>query len=209
MLTRLIYTSTVREDVNLEELQRILTQSQTNNQKRDLTGVLAFNSKIVLQGLEGGRDEINALYTKLLADPRHHKVVMLKYQEIRSRQWANWSMGFAAPHAANRAIFLKHSQHSAFNPYVMGGDAVENMLLDMAGKTVAMVVSDNAFGMSAPASATTFAAPAPQPAMMRSTPSMSTGEQSPAREALHAAMSVPAAASPQPGAPTIDRFLSR
>lgn len=51
MLIRLIYASTVRDGVDLNELKRILAQSQANNQRRDLTGILAFNSKIVLQAL--------------------------------------------------------------------------------------------------------------------------------------------------------------
>lgn len=144
MLIRLIYASTVGDNVNLDELKRILAQSQVNNQRRDLTGVLAFNSKILLQALEGGRDVVNALYAKLLADPRHHKVMLLKYQEISSRQWGGWSMGFAAPHAENRAVFLKHSAHSVFNPYAMSGDAVEAMLADMVGKTLSLTVSDSA-----------------------------------------------------------------
>ncbi|AEG93152.1 BLUF domain-containing protein [Ramlibacter tataouinensis] len=143
MMIRLIYASTVREGVDLNELKRILQQSQANNYRRDLTGILAFNSRIALQALEGARDEVNALYAKLLRDDRHHTVTMLKYQEIAERQWAGWSMGFAAPAAENRAVFLKYSPHSTFNPYAMTGDAAEKMLMELAGKTIAMTVPDS------------------------------------------------------------------
>lgn len=146
MLIRLIYASTVSEGVDLAELKRILQQSQANNMRRDLTGILAFNSRIVLQALEGARDEVNALYSKLLRDDRHHTVTMLKYQEVGERQWPSWSMGFAAAHNDSRAVFLKYSPHSTFNPYAMSGDAVEKMLIEMAGKTIAMHVPESAMG---------------------------------------------------------------
>ena len=138
MLIRLIYASTAQDGVDLNEFKRILLQAQTNNHRRDLTGMLAFNSKIFLQALEGARDQVNDLYARLIRDPRHHTVTMLGYKEIEERHWSNWSMGFAAPNADNRALFLKYSQQSVFNPYGMKADATEKMLMDLAKTTIAM-----------------------------------------------------------------------
>ena len=138
MLVRLIYASTATEGVGLTEFRGILQQSQVNNHKRDLTGVLAFNSRIFLQGLEGSREQVNELYSRLLRDKRHHTVAMLEYAEIDEREWAQWSMGFAAPSADNRALFLKYSGQSVFNPYVMRGNAVKKMLGELAGKSITM-----------------------------------------------------------------------
>ncbi len=149
MLIRLVYVSTAQEAVDLAEFKRILLQAQGNNQRRDLTGMLAFNSKIFLQALEGARDQVNDLYARILRDPRHHSLALLKYSEIEERHWANWSMGFAAPNADNRALFLKHSSQSVFNPYVMRADAAEKMLIEL---------SNTAISMTPPAQA---AAPAP------------------------------------------------
>lgn len=122
MLIRLLYASTA-QGVDLNEFKRILSQAQTNNDQRDLTGMLAFNSKLFLQALEGARDQVNELYAKLMRDPRHHTVTILSCKEIEERHWASWSMGFAAPNADNRALFLKYSQQSTFNPYAMKADA--------------------------------------------------------------------------------------
>ena len=139
MLIRLTYASTATDGVDLNEFKRILLQAQTNNQRRDLTGMLAFNSKIFLQALEGSRDQVNELYAKLIRDPRHHTVTVLGYKEIEERHWSNWSMGFAAPNADNRALFLKYSQQSSFNPYGMKAEATEKMLMELANTTIAMV----------------------------------------------------------------------
>ncbi len=138
MLIRLIYASTAQDGVDLNEFKRILLHAQTNNHRRDLTGMLAFNSKIFLQALEGARDQVNELYAKLIRDPRHHSVTMLGYKEIEERHWSSWSMGFAAPNADNRALFLKYSQQSIFNPYGMKAEATEKMLMELASTTIAM-----------------------------------------------------------------------
>lgn len=141
MLIRLVYASTAQSGVDLNEFKRILLQAQTNNHRRDLTGMLAFNSKIFLQALEGSRDEINDLYARLMRDPRHKTVTLLGYKEIEERHWANWSMGFAAPNTDNRALFLKYSQQSVFNPYNMKADAVEKMLMELATTAIALAAS--------------------------------------------------------------------
>lgn len=138
MLIRLIYASTATDGVDLNEFKRILQQAQVNNQRRDLTGMLAFNSKIFLQALEGARDQVNDLYSKLVRDPRHNTVTMLAYREIGERHWADWSMGFAAPKAENRALFLKYSQQSVFNPYGMNAEAVEKMLMELTQTVISM-----------------------------------------------------------------------
>ena len=138
MLVRLVYASTAQPGVDLNEFKQILLQSQTNNQRRDLTGMLAFNSKIFLQGLEGARDQINDLYARLIHDPRHSAVTMLSYREIQERHWAQWSMGFAPLKAENRALFLKYSDQSVFNPYGMNADATEKMLMELAGTIIAL-----------------------------------------------------------------------
>ncbi|UXH80333.1 BLUF domain-containing protein [Roseateles amylovorans] len=138
MLVRLIYASTAKETVDIQEFKRILLQAQGNNQRRDLTGMLVFNSKVFLQALEGDRDKINDLYGRLMRDPRHHSLAILKFAEIEERHWANWSMGFAAPNADNRALFLKNSTQSVFNPYGMGANAVENLLMRLASSAIAL-----------------------------------------------------------------------
>jgi hypothetical protein len=138
MIYRLVYVSTALDSVDLNEFKRILTTAQTNNGARDLTGMLAFNSKVFLQALEGSREAINDLYAKLVRDPRHFNLMLLKYAQIDERHWSNWSMGFAAPNADNRALFLKYSNQSMFNPYGMTGDNAEKLLKELSESTMSL-----------------------------------------------------------------------
>ncbi len=138
MMIRLVYVSTAVDAVDLNEFKKILSTAQQNNQQRDLTGMLAFNSKAFLQALEGSREAVNDLYAKLMRDPRHFNIMILKYQEITERHWSKWSMGFAAPSADNRALFLKYSSQSVFNPYSLSGDNAEKMLIELSSIAPAM-----------------------------------------------------------------------
>jgi hypothetical protein len=132
MLYRLIYASTAQDSVDSNEFRKILDTAQKKNAARDLTGYLVFNSKVFLQGLEGSREAINDLYAKLMRDPRHFNLMVLKYNTIEVRQWAEWSMGFAAANTNNRKLFLKYGLQSTFNPYGMTPDNSERILFDLA-----------------------------------------------------------------------------
>lgn len=138
MLTRIIYCSTATEGVDIKEFKQILETAQKNNAANDLTGMLMFNSRIFLQVLEGDREQVNRLYNTLEKDPRHANLMILKYERIHSRQWAQWSMSFAPASASNRAVYLKYSVNSQFNPYLMEGDAVEEMMLELTDTTLSM-----------------------------------------------------------------------
>jgi Sensors of blue-light using FAD len=205
MLIRLVYASTAQSGVDLNEFKRILLQAQANNHRRDLTGMLAFNSKIFLQALEGSRDEINDLYAKLIRDPRHKTVTLLNYKEIEERHWANWSMGFAAPNTDNRALFLKYSQQSVFNPYSMKADAVEKMLMELASTAIALNASAAPAPAAMPAATAAFAnASQPAPLMAGAPLTRSPSSFAPLAPTLSAApsaqstQSTPAVARPAP-----------
>ena len=205
MLVRLIYASTATENVGMPEFKGILQQSQVNNNRRDLTGVLAFNSKIFLQGLEGSREEVNELYTRLLRDTRHHTVAILEYAEIEEREWAQWSMGFAAPSADNRALFLKYSGQSVFNPYAMGGGAVKKLLGELAGKSITMTVP-TALATPAPSAITPMAPRAPLPALR---PSGAVSEVIPAKPTVAASPVAPTSADAPTSPGLLGRLLNR
>jgi hypothetical protein len=92
MLVRLLYASRADDNISQDELLRILTQSKSNNPASGITGVLCSSGRIFMQVLEGGRMQVNALYNKIAADPRHQDLAILLYEEISERKFAGWSM---------------------------------------------------------------------------------------------------------------------
>mgnify|MGYP000002885847 FL=1 len=95
MLIRLTYLSRATRDMNLQDIQNILTVARDNNQSIDICGMLCYDQRYFLQTLEGERDEVNELFLDIADDPRHDDVVIVGYEYIDATTFGAWDMGFA------------------------------------------------------------------------------------------------------------------
>lgn len=119
MLIQLTYASRTSKTLVPDDLTAILAASQRNNLRAGVTGALCLTNGIFLQQLEGDRSAVNALYHRILMDPRHRDPAILDFSEIASRKFTQWSMGSLASLESNRAIYLKYSRSASFDPYTM------------------------------------------------------------------------------------------
>ena len=85
----------------------------------------------LLQALEGGRKQINALYTQILKDPRHVDVVLLHYEEIVERRFGSWTMGQVNLSKINASTILRYSETVDLDPYTMSGKVTLALLEDL------------------------------------------------------------------------------
>ncbi|HEX6707743.1 MAG TPA: BLUF domain-containing protein [Albitalea sp.] len=122
MLVRLIYASRA-SGIDGEKLSAIMKASRTHNAAAGITGVLVFSDGIFMQVLEGGRDEVSALYNRIAQSRSHRDVVLLDYEEISERRFAGWSMGQANLSRLNPGVLLKYSERAVLDPYKLGGQA--------------------------------------------------------------------------------------
>ncbi len=76
MLVRLLYVSRSVHPETPEQTESILASSREHNLANGITGVLCYGGGIYLQAIEGGRNQVNALYTQIVKDPRHKDVVV-------------------------------------------------------------------------------------------------------------------------------------
>ncbi len=94
-LIHCIYCSAAtNQNLSNDELEEILEQSRVNNASREITGMLLFESGAFFQVLEGEEADVEALYSKIERDPRHHSVRKLITEEIEERAFGEWSMGY-------------------------------------------------------------------------------------------------------------------
>ncbi len=121
MLVRLMYASRVTEPGRPDDLPLILKQSRAHNPPEGITGLLCCSGTIYLQVLEGGRTQVNRLYHRIAADPRHHDLLLLSYEEIDERAYAGWSMGQVDLARLNPALLLKYSECATLDPYAVSG----------------------------------------------------------------------------------------
>ena len=138
MLVRLMYASRAVSAVDQEALLAILRQCKSGNPEHGITGVLCYSDGIFLQVLEGGRSAVNALYNRIVADPRHTQVELMSYAEIGERRFAGWSMGQVNMARLNRALLLKYSATPTLDPFSVSGD-VSMALFEELVATAAIV----------------------------------------------------------------------
>lgn len=120
MLVRLLYVSRESSE-SPADLDAILASSRKNNPTIGITGILCHGGGIYLQAIEGGRNAVNNLFCKIMADPRHHDVVLLDYQEITERRFGGWTMGQVNLGKVNASIVLKYSEQPHLDPYAVSG----------------------------------------------------------------------------------------
>lgn len=121
MLVRLLYVSRSVHPETPEQTESILASARGHNLANGITGVLCYGGGIYLQALEGGRNQVNALYTHIVKDPRHKDVVVLAYEEISERRFGGWTMGQVRLDKLNPSIVLKYSETPELDPYNVSG----------------------------------------------------------------------------------------
>lgn len=133
-LVRLIYASKLQDAPAADGsvLAKIHEASQKNNLKANITGILFFGDDYFVQCLEGGREVVSKLFAKIGNDKRHSDIILLSYDEIAERSFADWSMKFVLLTDSNKEIIKKYSITDDFNPYLMSADSAYRFLLAMS-----------------------------------------------------------------------------
>jgi hypothetical protein len=132
MLVRLVYASRAAAPIQEGVVDSILAQSRKNNPQEGITGVLCIcQSGVFMQVLEGGRDAVNRLYARVIADPRHQDVTLLAYGEITARRFAGWRMGRVDLSKVNTGIVLKYSEMPRLDPFAICGGVALTLLEEL------------------------------------------------------------------------------
>ena len=121
MLVRLLYASRAHETLSPETIEAVMASSRRNNVGMGVTGLLCHSGDIFMQVLEGGRDAVNQLYSRICSDPRHTDVILLHYEEISERRFAGWTMGQVNLARVNPSTLLKYSERPVLDPYAVSG----------------------------------------------------------------------------------------
>lgn len=93
MLKRINYISSFVQEMSDEEIVDLARQAARNNAENDITGVLMAKGGLFFQIIEGPEENIDRLFSNILKDPRHEKIITLGIQvgDIK-RLFPNWHM---------------------------------------------------------------------------------------------------------------------
>lgn len=98
-LHRLIYVSAARDEMSAVDLDRLLGTARHNNEAANVTGLLLYHDGSFFQVLEGPKDGVMRIFSKIERDPRHARVIVLQTKAAETRAFPNWSMGYMNAHA--------------------------------------------------------------------------------------------------------------
>ena len=115
MLERLIYRSMATQPLGNMQLCHLLASARRANTRQGITGQLAHADGIFLQCLEGSATALSALWSKLLADTRHHAIELIDRQAVDQRLFGDWSLAFSSRHYRN-TYGLPGFVHTAHDP---------------------------------------------------------------------------------------------
>ena len=128
MLVHLLYVSQPVGPVTSTVTSSILKTSIQKNKESDITGVLCQGGGLWMQILEGERSKVNHLYSAVKTDPRHKNVELLLMEDIKQRQYKQWSM--ALVHLSKDDPLIQ-MQHPEFDPYLATGKDALKLIDDL------------------------------------------------------------------------------
>ena len=132
MLVRLVYASRSTRPITDQVVEDVLAKSRESNPNAGITGVLCVcDGNVFMQLLEGGRDEVNRLYSRVIHDTRHTDVTLLEYSEITERRFTNWRMGRVDLDRINAGMVLKYSEKPRLDPFQVPGRVAIAVLQDI------------------------------------------------------------------------------
>lgn len=83
----------VGKEIELDNvLLDICTKAKRNNPNYGITGVLFHHNGNFLQLIEGEKDELERLMSKVKKDSRHSNITRLIDEEVEGRGFADWNM---------------------------------------------------------------------------------------------------------------------
>ncbi len=80
MLKRIHYISSFVHEMSAVEIEELASQAAKKNAENEITGVLMAKGGLFFQIIEGPEENIDELFTHILKDPRHEKIITLGIQ---------------------------------------------------------------------------------------------------------------------------------
>ncbi|MDC8003233.1 BLUF domain-containing protein [Aureisphaera galaxeae] len=93
----IIYYSTAQPYLEEADIEKLLQQTETDNNARRVSGILVFKEGNFFQILEcptSQKEELIALFEKIKNDPRHYNVIKVVERHNRSRLFETYKSSF-------------------------------------------------------------------------------------------------------------------
>ncbi|PHQ29279.1 BLUF domain-containing protein [Leeuwenhoekiella nanhaiensis] len=122
MFYYLIYLSDSSNSTTPNAIQDILDNVADWNKELDISGFLVYRDGNFLQLLEGNKNEVLALFSKIKNDKRHKNVTQILEDESENRIFSDYESGFLVP--KNKLVLDK------LNNYLLNLKLLENQKIN-------------------------------------------------------------------------------
>lgn len=92
-LWSIVYVSSAVRPFTEDELESILLDARVFNLRHRVTGVLLYCDGNLMQCIEGPKDSLDLVYSRIRASRRHRDIIELLNRPIRERSFSSWEMG--------------------------------------------------------------------------------------------------------------------
>ena len=92
----MLYVSTIAPAACVSVVSTIAMRSRVSNALRCITGMLIFDGIRFCQYLEGGKDDLVALFERINNDSRHASVTLIHHGPLQERRFKKFSLAFAS-----------------------------------------------------------------------------------------------------------------
>lgn len=94
-LYSLVYVSIATREITEDDLKTILKAARAHNKAANITGMLLYRDGFFIQAIEGEEAQVDALYSRIVQDPRHTNHLLIYKEPIEKRCFSEHSMGFS------------------------------------------------------------------------------------------------------------------
>jgi len=105
------YVSTAERSLSETEIRQILNDSEVNNNKQNITGLLLYSEGNFFQIIEGDQKQIVELYETIEDDSRHFNVIKLFGKEINKESFDGYKSDFISEDARYSSARLQNYEH--------------------------------------------------------------------------------------------------
>ena len=104
---RLAYYSKPADSFRFTDLEPILATSRRNNERLHVTGLLGLTSTHFMHYLEGSREAVSHIFSKIVQDRRHRDVTFYGVGEIEDRLVPEDPMAFVSGKAFSEELCMR------------------------------------------------------------------------------------------------------
>ncbi len=124
----IVYVSTVSNNLEKREIEKILSSSKTWNNQNNITGLLLFSDGNFFQIIEGEKVMISKLFEAIKEDKRHHNIMQIFGKDIHKEAYDGYDSDFVSEKADYDPEKFQHYLNQMKVLEVSAQAAVRNIL---------------------------------------------------------------------------------